>query len=67
MGDWVKKNVLMKSKIFTIPTETQFKLSDFTSGVPWSNHVVEAGVTNMEQGFDTYSIETEVVRTGDDT
>lgn len=67
MGDWVKKNVLMKSKIFTIPTETSFKLSDFTSGVKWGNHVVEVGVTNMEQGFDTYSIETETVRTGDDT
>ena len=67
MGEWVKKNVLMKSKIFTVPTNVQFKLSDYTNGIPWGTHVVKAGVTNMEQGFDTYGIETEVVKTKEDT
>ncbi len=67
MGEWAKKNVLMKSKIFTVPTNVEFKLSDYTNGLPWGTHVVKAGVTNMEQGFDTYSIETEVVQTKEDT
>ena len=67
MGDWVKKNILMKSKIFTMPTNKQFKLSDYTAGVLWGEHKVEVGITNMEQGYDTFSVESEVVRTGHDT
>ena len=67
MGNWEKKTALIKSKIFTISTGIQFKLSDLTSGIPWGDHVVEAGITNMEHGYDTFSVESEVVRTGHDT
>ena len=67
MGNWEKKNILMKSKIFTVPTNTQFKLPDYTDGVSWGDHTIRAGITNMEHGYDTFSVESEVVKTGADT
>ncbi len=67
MGNWEKKTVLIKRKMFPISTGIQFKLSDLTDGLAWGDHVVRAGITNMEHGYDTFSTECEVVRTGHDT
>ena len=66
MGDWVKKDVLGKAKIITTSTNAVFKLSNYTKGVAWGNHIIKANMVNMEQGFDTFGVETEIIKTGQD-
>ena len=64
---WKEKKVIRKAKVITIPTNIAFKLSDYTQGIAWGEHILKTGIVNMEQGYDTYSVEVQNVRTGHDT
>ncbi|MCP1226745.1 hypothetical protein, partial [Sebaldella sp. S0638] len=64
---WKDKKVIRKAKVITIPTNTAFKLSDYTQGIAWGEHILKTGIVNMEHGYDTYSVEVQNVRTGHDT
>ena len=64
---WKDKKIIRKAKVITIPTNTVFKLSDYTQGIAWGDHILKTGIINMEQGYDTYSVEVQNVRTGHDT
>ena len=64
---WKEKKVIRKAKVITIPTNTAFKLSDYTQGIAWGDHILKTGIINMEQGYDTYSVEVQNIRTGHDT
>ena len=64
---WKDKKIIRKAKVITIPTNTVFKLSDYTQGIAWGDHILKTGIINMEQGYDTYSVEVQNIRTGHDT
>ena len=64
---WKDKKIIRKAKVITIPTNTAFKLSDYTQGIVWGDHILKTGIINMEQGYDTYSVEVQNIRTGHDT
>ena len=64
---WKDKKIIRKAKVIIIPTNTLFKLSDYTQGIAWGEHILKTGIINMEQGYDTYSVEVQNIRTGHDT
>jgi len=67
MGSWMDKKIIRKSAVITAPTNSNFKLSDYTKGITWGEHILKTGITNMEHGYDTYSVEVRAIRVAHDT
>ena len=52
---WKDKKIIRKAKVITIPTNTVFKLSDYTQGIAWGDHILKTGIIIEINIFSPYT------------